>query len=278
MPIEPTSALRVSALHWYPVKSCRGASLSEAVIGPRGIAGDRSFMVVDAVGRFLTQRVLPRMALVEPRVADDTLLLTVPGGAALSVPILHGGSRREVVIWRDNCVAIDQGDEAAAWLSDFLSVPCRLVRISDDMVRRVDPAFALRPTDQVSFADAYPFLLTTEASLADLNSRLSTPLPMDRFRPNIVVHRAAPYAEDSWGRIRIGEITFAVVKPCARCTITTVDQSSGERAREPLRTLARYRRVRGQGVMFGQNLVHESTGVIRVGDAVELLAHAGSIP
>ena len=271
MATTPTTALRISALHWYPIKSCRGAPLAEAVVGARGIVGDRAFMVVDADGRFLTQRTLPQMALIEPHVDDHTLRLAAPDSPPLSVPILSRGLPRDVVVWRDSCAAIDQGDEAAEWLSAFLAVSCRLVRIADDMVRRVDPAFAVSGADQVGFADGYPFLLVTEDSLADLNGRLSTPLPMNRFRPSIVIRGAAPYAEDTWKRIRMGGITFAVVKPCARCTITTVDQQTALSAQEPLRTLATYRQVQGRGVLFGQNLIHESTGVIRVGDAVEIV-------
>lgn len=272
MTISRASTLRVSALDWYPVKSCRGASLSEAVIGPRGIVGDRAFMLVDDAGRFLTQRVLPRMALIEPRLHDGMLSLTAPKRDRLSIPVLSRGERRDVTIWRDCSTGVDQGDAAAEWASGFLGVSCRLVRMADDTVRHVDRDFALSDIDQVGFADGFPFLLTTEDSLAELNSRMATPLPMDRFRPNIVLVGAAPFAEDGWRRLRIGDTTFAVVKPCARCAITTTDQATAERGKEPLRTLATYRLGQGDGVMFGQNLIHESTGIIRVGDAVEVIA------
>lgn len=228
-------------------------------------------MVVDATGRFLSQRELPRMALIEPHLDDDELSLVTEGRDALSIPVLTRGSEHIVSVWRDSCAAIDQGDDAAEWLSTFLGVACRLVRIADHAVRRVDPDFAVSDADQVGFADGYPFLLAAESSLADLNSRMSTPLPMNRFRPNIVLDGAAPFTEDSWRRIRIGEISFAVVKPCARCAITTVDQRTALRAREPLRTLATYRKVEGEGVMFGQNLIHLSTGGLRVGDVVEII-------
>jgi uncharacterized protein YcbX len=229
-------------------------------------------MLVDDAGCFLTQRALPRMALIEPRLDADTLSLTAPEHAQLSIPVLTRGQGREVTVWRDRCTAIDQGDRAADWASSFLAVSCRLVRMADDMVRQVDRDFALSDADQVGFADGFPFLLTTEESLADLNGRMASPLPMNRFRPNIVLAGAAPFAEDGWRRIGIGEITFAVVKPCARCAITTTDQATAERGKEPLQALAAYRLVQGEGVMFGQNLIHESTGVIRVGDAVEVIA------
>lgn len=272
MAISRASTARVSALNWYPVKSCRGSSLSEAVIGARGIVGDRSFMLVDDDGRFLSQREHARMSLIEPRLDDDTLSLLAPGHYPISIPVLAHGVRREVTVWRDRCEAIDQGDAAAEWASSFLSTHCRIVRIADDAVRTVDRDFAVDDGDQVGFADGYPFLLTTEESLADLNDRMAEALPMNRFRPNIVLSGVEPFAEDDWRRIRIGEIVFAVVKPCARCAITTTDQATAVRGKEPLRTLATYRQVPGRGVMFGQNLIHQSTGVIRVGDPVELIA------
>jgi uncharacterized protein YcbX len=265
------STARVTALNWYPVKSCRGAALQAAVVGARGIIGDRSFMLVDREARFLSQREHARMALVEPRLVGDVLHLDAPGIEAVSIPVLATGARREVSVWRDRCHAIDQGDTAAEWASEFLGTSCRLVRIADDMVRVVDREFAVSGEVQVGFADGYPFLLTSEASLEDLNRRMAAPLPMNRFRPNIVVAGVEPFAEDGWKRISIGEMTFEVVKPCARCVITTTDQVTAERAKEPLRTLATYRHVRGKGVMFGQNLIHDCTGVIRVGDPVELI-------
>ena len=229
-------------------------------------------MLVDANGRLLSQREHARMALIEPRLGDDTLSLAAPGHDPISIPVLSRGPRRQVTVWRDRCEAVDQGDAAAEWASSFLGTRCRMVRMAHDAVRAVDPDFAVGDGDQVGFADGYPFLLTTEESLADLNDRMAAALPMNRFRPNIVLSGFEPFAEDDWRRIRIGDIAFAVVKPCARCVITTTDQATAERGNEPLRTLATYRQVPGRGVMFGQNLIHQSTGVIRVGDPVELIA------
>jgi uncharacterized protein YcbX len=271
MTFERTDAVRVSELNFYPVKGCRGSSLHEAEVGARGILGDRTFMLVDDDGCFITQRSHARMALIEPRFVERSLVLEAPGRDALSVPVLASGQRRLVTVWGDSCAAIDQGDAAAEWATSFLGTRCRLVRMADDFVRPVDRDYAVSEGDQVGFADGYPFLLTTEESLADLNARMATPLPMNRFRPSIVISGAEPFAEDGWRRIRIGAIIFAVVKPCARCVVTTTDQSTAERWREPLRTLATYRRVQGKGVMFGQNLIHESTGVVRVGDRVEIV-------
>jgi uncharacterized protein YcbX len=271
MTLQRAGTLRVSELNVYPVKGCRGSSLREARVGARGIVGDRSYMLVDDDGSFITQRSHPRMALIEPRFAESSLSLAAPGRDTLSIPVLAHAEHRMVTVWRDSCQAVDQGDAAAEWATSFLGTHCRLVRMAEDFVRLVDREYAVSERDEVGFADGYPFLLTTEESLADLNARMATPLPMNRFRPSIVISGAEPFAEDRWRRVRIGAITFAVVKPCARCVVTTTDQSTAERGREPLRTLATYRKVQGRGVMFGQNLIHGSTGVIRVGDAVELI-------
>jgi hypothetical protein len=261
---------RVDGLYHYPVKSCHGTSLDVAEVGPRGIVADRQWMIVDANNEFLTQRELPRLALVRPRLIDGVLEMTAPGMPPLTVSPDVRSERTQVTVWRDRCAAIDEGAHAAEWLSTFLDVPCRLVRIPDDEKRRADPEYA-GPDDQVGFADGFSFLLTSRASLDDLNRRLSVPLPMNRFRPNIVVDGTGAFEEDRWKRIRMDGITFAVAKPCARCVTTTTNQDTAERSHEPLRTLATFRHVAGRGVMFGQNLVHDRSGVIHVGAEVEVL-------
>jgi MOSC domain-containing protein len=265
------AAVRVAALYRYPIKSCAGTRLEAGVVGRRGFAGDRALMLVDPEGRFLTQRERPRLALIAPRLEGETLTIEAPGMPPLTVVATNDGPRAKVVVWRDRCAAIDQGDAAADWFGDFLGAPCRLARMDAAFVRRVDGRYARRPDDQTGFADGYPFLLISAASLDDLNGRLASPLAMNRFRPNIVVTGCPPYAEDRWRRIRIGPVVFDLVKPCARCVITTTDQATAERGQEPLRTLATYRRRRDGKVLFGQNLVHEGEGVIRAGDAVEIL-------
>jgi uncharacterized protein len=257
-------------LYHYPIKSCRGTSLDEAVVGVRGIVADRHWMVVDASGNFLTQRELPRMALIAPRMSGGAMEVAAPGMQTLNIPLGNEGPRADVKVWDDRCAAVDEGDAAAAWFTRFLSVTARLVRMPDDEVRRVDPTYA-SPEDQVGFADGFSFLLTSRASLDELNRRLPTPLPMNRFRPNVVVDGVVPFEEDGWKRIRIDGITFTVAKPCARCAITTTDQNTAERSKEPLRTLATFRNVRGRGVMFGQNLIHDRPGVLHVGAVVEVL-------
>ena len=257
-------------MYHYPIKSCRGTALDVAAVGARGIVADRQWMVVDPTGHFLTQRELPRLALIEPTLRAGLLEISAPDMPALSVPIGDMGERVDVVVWDDTCVAVDHGPEPAEWFSRVLDTPCRLVRIADDEVRRADREFAT-PTDQVGFADGFSFLLTSRASLDELNRRLQVPLPMNRFRPNIVIDGVEPFEEDRWKRIRIDGITFDVAKPCARCAITTVDQHTAERSKEPLRTLATFRTQPGRGVMFGQNLIHDRTGVLRVGADVEIL-------
>jgi uncharacterized protein YcbX len=263
--------MHISGLYHYPIKSCQGIALERAEVDARGIVDDRRLMLVDPAGRFLTQREHPRMALIAARVDGPLLSVSAPGMDSLALDRTADGPRREVSIWRDRCQAVDLGAEAAGWLSEFLATPCQLVRIAEDELRVVDQAYAPRPADQVGFADGFPFLVIAQASLDDLNARLETPLPMDRFRPNIVVAGCAPYAEDGWEQIRIGEITLALVKPCARCAITTTDQRTAERGKEPLRTLATYRAVGGK-VMFGQNAIHDRAGAIRIGAEVELIA------
>ncbi len=286
--------LRVTGLFIYPVKSLRGLAVSSAAVGARGFVGDRRFLVVDQDNRFLTQRVLPRMALIETALAEGELVLSSGRDGSVRVPLQPKTQDPEpktqtVTVWKDAVTAEDCGDEPAAWLSAFLGQPCRLVRagaaysrpiparkIPSGMSLPPGPPLPLAPRPspghEVSFADAFPFLLITEESLADLNARLAAPLPMNRFRPSLVVAGAAPYAEDAWTRFRIGDVIFHGATRCGRCVVTTTDQLTAERAPEPLRTLATYRRDAEGSVMFGRNLVHETkSGRVAVGDAVEML-------
>jgi uncharacterized protein len=273
--------MRLEAIFLYPIKSCRGTPLQRGDIGRRGIRGDRRWMVADPEGALISQRDHPRMALIEPRFEEEALLVSAPGTEPLRLDLQAGGSAMEVEIWGHRCAAVDQGDEAAEWFGAFLRAPVRLVRQEDDAVRPVDPAFARSPLDRVSFADGYPFLLTGTTSLDELNTRLPEPIPMNRFRPNLVVSGARAFEEDQWTRIRIGQVDFHVVKPCARCVVTTVDQATASRGKEPLRTLAQFRRHvpggkvdDGGSVYFGQNLIPDldaTSATLRVGDPVEVL-------
>ena len=260
------SSITVTGLHLYPIKGTHGIAVPLARVGDRGFVDDRRFVITDLNGKFLTQRTLPRLALVTTELDGATLRLRAPGMPSLELARTpKTGAPRVVEVWDDRCDGLAVEGEAAAWLSQFLATPCELVYMPDDSRRPVDPDYA--PGAQVSFADGFPFLLASESSLAEL-ARRGAEVPMSRFRPNLVIAGAAPFAEDTWRAVRIGEVRFAVVKPCARCPVTTVDQETAVMpSSEPLRTLATFRRREG-GVMFGQNLVHEGPGVVRVGDAV----------
>jgi uncharacterized protein YcbX len=264
------SGIRLSALYRYPVKSLAGESLSQARLDAFGLHRDRRWMLVDREGRFLSQRELPRMALISARLQAQGLVLQAPGNEDLSVWYPGAEAERvQVKVWNDRCLAQRVASLADAWLSDFLGQVCRLVYMPDESVRPLDPRYA-KPQDRTAFTDGFPLLLISQASLDDLNSRLAEPLPMLRFRPNLVMEGCAPYAEDGWRRIRIGELTLRVVKPCSRCKITTVDPYTGESGSEPLKTLADYRR-RGNEVYFGQNLLHDGPGELALGMPVEVL-------
>lgn len=263
--------IEVGGLFVYPVKSCSGIALAEAEVTATGFALDRRFMVVGEDGGFLSQRSFPQLAQVRVSREDGGLRLEGPNLPTLQVPIEREPAPTvRVTVWRDVCPAVDEGQEAAEFFSRHLGCPARLVRLADDDARPVSGP-AAQPGDRVGFADGYPFLLVSQASLDGLNRRLPLPVPMDRFRPNIVVDGCGPHAEDGWHHLRIGAIDFRVAKPCARCVVTTTDQRTGERGREPLRTLAEYRSEDGR-VLFGQNLIHAGRGVVRVGDRVVVLA------
>jgi uncharacterized protein YcbX len=264
--------LELTQITVYPVKSCKGLTLTRASLTPFGLELDRRWMVVDANNTFVSQRSLPSMALIEPLPSDRTLRLKAPGMEDLEVSIPPTeASPRPVNIWEDVCAALDCGDGAARWFSQFLGTACRLVSIGTDYKRAVNPNYAA-DNDQVSFADAFPLLLISSASLRDLNARLDTPIPMNRFRPNIVVSGCDPYAEDQWQRVSIGPVTFRVSKPCARCTVPTVDQTTGIAGQEPLATLATYRKGRDGKVFFGQNMINEQkSGEIVLGSEVTIL-------
>ncbi|WP_409992711.1 MOSC domain-containing protein [Plasticicumulans sp.] len=259
----------LSALYRYPVKSCRGARLDAAMLDRYGIAGDRHWMLVEAAsGRFVTQRQHARMALIDTQWHGDTLGLSVAGAGG--VEVTSGiGEPRTVEVWGEVVQALDAGDEAAAWLSEYLGLAVRLVECGPAHRRPVDPAYD-RIGAETGFSDGFPLLLISEASLADLNSRMERPVEMIRFRPNLVVSGCAPFAEDGWKRLRIGGIELHVVKPCSRCPIPTIDPATAARGREPMATLLKYRRE-GQKTYFGQNLIHAGPGELQAGMRVEVL-------
>jgi uncharacterized protein len=227
-------------------------------------------MLVDEAGTFLSQRSLAAMALLEVRFGSDHLTVRAPEMDPLVVPVNPEPTHAvRTTIWDDTVRAEPYGDEINQWFSASLGVRCRLVKFPDQLRRHVDKRFA-KSGEHTAFADGYPFLILSEASLDDLNSRLDRPVPMNRFRPNIIVSRCEPFAEDSWREFQIGSVTFRTAKPCARCRVTTVDQETGMVGEEPLRTLALYR-ASGTKILFGQNLLHSGSGRISVGDTVHIL-------
>jgi uncharacterized protein YcbX len=261
--------LTVSRLFVYPIKSLGGMELDAAEVEARGFRHDRRWMLVDGDGVFLSQRRHPRMALARARVEDERLVVDAPGMPALELPLRpEPGPAVRACVWGDEVEAVSCGGDADLWFAEFLGASCRLVHMPDETERAVDPLYA-GAADRVGFADGFPFLLLSEASLDDLNARLDSPLPVNRYRPNIVVAGCVPYEEDRWRRVRIGDVGFRVVKPCSRCAITIVNQETGEKGKEPLRTLAAYRKVGGK-VFFGQNAIPDGAGRLRVGDAVEV--------
>ena len=265
--------LTVQDLRIHPVKALRGYARDVVSVAAWGIETDRRWMVVRPDGHFMTQRDFPAMARIAAEATVTGLTLSTEGLDACRVPFPDDATsaRRQATVWRDTVAALDAGPAAAAWISAALGETCGLVYLADTDARPVHPDYG-QAGDHTAFSDGFPVLLTTTASLDALNAALPEPIPMNRFRPNIVVDGAAPWAEDRWRRIRIGAVLFRVAKPCTRCIVTTVDQMSGARPdkSEPLKTLTRIRRT-AAGVIFGQNLIPECQGRITIGERVEIL-------
>ena len=280
MPASDDNEPQVKRLLIYPVKGCAGQPCESVEVQARGLAWDRRWMLVDGEGRFLSQRQLPALALIQARVVGEELVLSHPGFDAQAVlPTTPPSSapRVRVTIWRDECEAVRLPD-AGRWASEVLGRRCELVFMPADVRRPVNPAFASSPGQIVGFADAFPILLVGEASLADLNTRLDVPVPVERFRPNLIVSTPVAFAEDGWGELEVGSARLCGVKASDRCTVTTVDQRTGEpRGPEPIRTLAGYRRFGGGKVFFGQNLTVHRPGQIHVGDRVHVLGQIPSV-
>jgi uncharacterized protein YcbX len=264
----------LSQIFIYPIKSARGTAVPETQLDVTGPLRDRRWMLVDKDGVFLSQRTVPRMALIDPRLEETGLLVTAPGMPPLTITNWSGeGEWLSVRIWNDKLTLPHANQTYSDWFSAFLGQPCRLVYLPDTVTRPVEPPYD-QPEWQVSLADGYPLLLVTQASLDLLNKKLSIPVGMDRFRPNLVISgAAAAHEEDEWRRIRIGLVELAVVKPCARCSTVLVDQDTAQPGVEPLKTLAGYRRM-PESVMFAQNALVVKPGKLRVGTSVEVLERA----
>ena len=264
--------MHLSAIHVYPIKSGAALSPAEVEVETRGLAHDRRWMIVDASGKFVTGRQVPGTVRIRATPVAGGLRLASDDSRGIDIAVpAPDASRRQVTVWKDSVDAVDAGDAAAEWLGARLGRALRLVYMDAAAIRPVNPSRA-RAGDEVSFADGYPLLLISQAALDALNAKVSAPLPMLRFRPNLVVAGTTPHAEDEWRRLRIGAIEFEAIKPCVRCVFTTVDPELGEfdPSGEPLRTLKTYRRS-PDGITFGVNLIARGRGTLRVGDAVTVL-------
>ncbi|VAW91456.1 Flavodoxin reductases (ferredoxin-NADPH reductases) family 1 [hydrothermal vent metagenome] len=268
------SAIHISELAIYPVKSFSQISLLKSQVDNFGLTNDRRWMVIDQNGRFITQRQQSRMCLIKvslifTNLQTSAIQLSAPGMLDITVKLDSTNDVTKVTVWQDQCNALDCGSAIANWLSEFLSVQCRLVYFADEEIRQVDSTFAQK-NDRTAFSDGFPILLISQASLDALNSKLDVAIPMKRFRPNLVVSGCNAFEEDKWKLLRIGDMLLRVVKPCSRCVIPSIDTETGERGEEPTKTLLTFRR-RDHKIFFGQNVIANSTGHLAVGDTVEVL-------
>ena len=276
------TAIVVKELFIHPLKSGRSISVPEVHLNRMGIVNDRRYMLVDEDGHFLTQRQQFKMALINVFIGDldaneaDIVKFSATGMDKLLVnrPIYNISSLCEVQIWSDSCEAIDCGDKASDWFTDFLKTPVRLVYMPDEFYRLVDPVFA-KDRQTVNFADGFPLMMIGQGSLDELNSKIPSKLEklkINRFRPNLLIGGSEPYAEDTWSKVKISgkdkELEFEIVKPCSRCLIPGINPDSGQFEPEVLKVLASYRTKQG-AIYFGQNLLGPDNGTIKVGDRIE---------
>jgi hypothetical protein len=261
------TSLVLSDIYIYPVKSLAGIRVNSWPVVETGFKYDRKWMLVDTERQFLSQRRLPRMALIKTALTESQLILSAPGMGNLSLSLEpKTGDIINSTIWHDQLDTIAVSAEADDWFSRFLNVECRLVYQPDATIRSVNPVFA-KPEDQTALSDGFPFLLISESSLVTLNQAMQLNLAMTRFRPNLVVSGCESYAEDLWREITIGAIGFRLPKPCSRCSVPTIDPETAETGKEPLTTLNRLRKWQNK-VYFGQNAIHNECGVLSVGDSV----------
>lgn len=269
--------LILSGIAIYPVKSLAGISANSWPVTEKGFQYDRKWMIIDNDRQFLSQRKLPKMALIKTALTDKTLILSAPDMEDLPLPLAPvDGYIINSTIWHDQCGARSVSAEADQWLSDFLKQDCRLVYQPDEVIRPVDPDYA-KPTDKVAFSDGFPFLLISENSLTALNHEMQLNLPMTRFRPNLVISGCPAYAEDSWREISIGAIDFRLPKPCSRCSVPSIDPETAQIGKEPLTTLNRTRKWHNK-VYFGQNALHNQCGQLTVGDAIHIKSTGAKQP
>lgn len=257
----------LSQIFVYPVKSLAGFQVQQWSVAKTGLRYDRQWMLVDQQGLFLSQRRLPKMALIKTRIADNQLWLSAADKADIALALEPQGVEDIVVkIWNDQCLAKTVSAQADAWLSDFLQHPCRLVYHPQDRIRKVDPDYASEQ-DETAFSDGFPFLIVSEASLQAFNQAANLNLSMPRFRPNLVIGDCEAYAEDYWRQISIKQINFRLPKPCSRCSVPAIDPDTAITSQAPLTALAQLRQANNK-VYFGQNALHDKQGMLAVGDEV----------
>lgn len=267
----------LSQIHIYPVKSLAGIQVERWPVDRNGLVYDRKWMLIDSEHRFLSQRRLPKMALIKTRIDGEQLVLSADGHGEIALPLqARGGASLEVEIWNDRCEAKTVADDLDGWLSDFLQYRCRLVYHPEDKIRQVDQRFA-QTSDQTAFSDGFPFLIVSEASLQALNRAMGAEMTMNRFRPNLVVGDCAPYAEDGWRRIAVNGIGFRLPKPCSRCSVPTIDPETAIAGKEPLTTLNRLRKWDNK-IFFGQNALHDQCGELTLGNTVEIVETGANQP
>ncbi|MGN7986665.1 MOSC domain-containing protein [Pedobacter sp. 22226] len=262
----------LSELHIYPIKSLGGISLEKARLEEKGLQYDRRWMLVDEEGTFITQRKYFELALLAVSISDNRLIIShkIQANQSISFDLEEdNGTQIPVVIWNDTTAGVEVNTEVSNWFSDFLQFKVKLVKMPVAEKRMVDPRYALND-EVVSFADGYPCLLIGQSSLNGLNEKLQKPIRMDRFRPNFVFTGGTPHIEDRFDTFSIGGTLFSAVKPCARCVLITIDQQTGEKGQEPLRTLASYRTI-NKKILFGQNLLHQHPGIISIGDELKVI-------
>ncbi|MDH3267470.1 MAG: MOSC domain-containing protein [Ignavibacteria bacterium] len=261
----------LSKINIYPIKSLSGISLQSAGVEERGLKHDRRLMLVDESNRFITQRPYPQMALIKVERKDNLLTVLHKQNklSPLTIQALPYDEKEvSVQIWKDNVPALKYNNDVNDWFTEAIGIKCSLVYMPNTTKRNTNPDYAKNKI--VSFADGYPFLIIGQSSLDDLNLRMEVPLPMNRFRTNFVFTGGKPFEEDEWKKIKIGEIVFEVLKPCARCVITTTNQETAERLHEPLLTLSKYRKIDNK-VMFGQNMVSDRNGKVAIESRIEVL-------
>ena len=268
----------LKSIYIYPIKSLAGIQLEQSIVSKTGLKYDRQWMLVDAQQQFLSQRSLPEMALIKTRLTDRQLIVSAPGMPDLSLSLTapEKATSLNVTVWHDQCAALVVSKIADQWFSDFLQINCQLVYQPKNSIRTVDQEYALS-NDQTSFSDGFPFLIVSEASLSLLNQQMNLSLSIRRFRPNLVIADCTAYAEDRWREVSIGEINFRLPKPCSRCSVPQIDPDTALSDKEPLRTLARTRKWKNH-VYFGQNAIHDSEGILHLGDTLQIHQLGASQP